>query len=233
MCGRFSQFSEVETIARAFGAVADDGPWPPAYNLAPGMTAGIAVADGPHRRLTRMRWGLVPAWAKDPAIGYRMINARSETVAEKPSFGRAFRHRRCLVPADGFFEWHGKKGQRQPWFIHAPDRQLLAIAGLWERWVPPGGDAPWYTFTIMTTAAVGSVAAIHHRMPVILRAGAHDRWLSGEPMGHEDLAFVLRRYLDADLARYPVSTAVNAARNNTAACIVPEGPHDAPPPSVM
>ena len=221
MCGRFSQFSDVETLAGGLLADTEIKARSPIYNLAPGMTAGVVVASGATRRYAEMRWGLVPSWAKDPAIGTRMINARVETVAQKPSFRQDLQHRRCLVPADGFFEWSGSKGHRQPWFVHAPSGQPLALAGLWERWQPADGGPAWQTFTLLTTAAAGSIAEIHDRMPVILNPGAHDPWLGDGALSPRRLTDLLNHHSDAALSRYRVSTVVNTVNNNTVACITP------------
>jgi len=228
MCGRFSQFSDVETIADRYDAHTDIVTLTPQYNLAPGMDAAIVVGGEIRRRLICMRWGLIPSWAKDSAIAYRLINARGETAAEKPSFRGALKHRRCLVPADGFFEWSGPKGRRQPWFFHAANGELLAFAGLWEQWQPPDGGSALQTFAILTTAAAGSIAEIHDRMPVIVGAAAHAAWLGAGPMTSGDLDDLIAAHHDAALSRYRVSTVVNTARNNTAACIAP-----APEPSEL
>ncbi|MFH1980697.1 MAG: SOS response-associated peptidase [Pseudomonadota bacterium] len=222
MCGRFSQFSDIETLAGRFHAVAEILARPPVYNLAPGMNAGVVVESGGKRRIAEMRWGLVPSWATDPRIGARMINARIETVAEKTSFRRALQQRRCLIPADGFFEWSGEKGHRQPWFVHGRSWQLLSFAGLWERWQPADGGPEWRTFTILTTAATGCIAEIHDRMPIILGQGGHDQWLGDVAMSPHLLADLISHHAEAALTRYRVSTVINTVRNNTIACIAPQ-----------
>jgi putative SOS response-associated peptidase YedK len=227
MCGRFSQFSDVEALAGAFTATVALARRPPMYNLAPGMHAAVVVPGALDRQLVDMRWGLLPPWAKDPALGYRLINARVETVAQKPSFRRAYQARRCLVPADGFFEWSGDKGHRQPWFIHAAAGGLLAFAGLWESWQPPEGGVPWRTFTIITTKAEGHMADIHHRMPVTLDLASRERWLGRAPLTDGQLAELVARCRATGLERFPVSAVVNAARNNTPACVA-RAPETAP-----
>jgi putative SOS response-associated peptidase YedK len=152
------------------------------FNIAPTQDAPVIRAgkDGA-RELAMLRWGLVPAWAKDIGVGTRMINARSEGVEAKPAFRAAIRTRRCLVPATGFFEWKGVPGRKQPFAITLPDRPLFAFAGLWESWTPREGQAV-ETFTIVTTDANEAVAAIHDRMPVILPVEAEDAWLAGAPV---------------------------------------------------
>ena len=159
-----------------------------------------------------MRWGLVPFWANDPRIGRRTINARAETVAEKPSFRAAFRARRCLVPADGFYEWTGPRGKRQPLNIHRADGQPLALAGLWE-----SHDEFGPTFTIITTAPNAYMSAIHTRMPVVLEPGDWDAWLAAEDEDPAWRTALLRPAADHVLTGYPVSPAVNSVANN--------GPH--------
>lgn len=221
MCGRFSQFSDIETLSSRFTADGDGLVRPPMYNIAPGMNAAVIAEEGPVRRISEMRWGLVPSWAKDPAIGYRLINARAETVAQKPSFRQAYNHRRCVIPADGFFEWSGDKGLRKPWFVHAGSREPLVFAGLWERWQPPDGGPAWRTFTILTTVAACGLAEIHDRMPVILDGAALAPWLKRGIFSPRRFADLVSRCNDVCLVRYPVSTLVNAAGNNRAECITP------------
>ena len=171
-----------------------------------------------------LRWGLIPSWAKEPSIGSRMINARSETVAEKPAFRRAFLRRRCLVPADGFFEWKkeegegAKKSPKTPHWIHPASEKPFAMAGLWEKWAPTDGE-PMYTFTILTTEAVPSIRGIHPRMPVILPPGAYEGWLDPDASS-EDLLSVLQPY-GGEMRAHPVSSLVNSPRNDFPECIKP------------
>ena len=173
-----------------------------------------------------LRWGLVPSWSKDAKIGYRLINARSETARSKPSFRAAFRSRRCLVPVDGYYEWTRRGSTRQAWFIRPEGGGLIALAGLWERWfmredtaVPRSlthlkpGD-PVETFTILTTPAEGEVASVHHRMPVILPPEAHDAWLEAKPVPLDDLP-------QAAMSIRPVSSRVNKPSNDDPLCIEP------------
>ncbi len=173
-----------------------------------------------------LRWGLVPHWARDAAIGNRMINARAETVAEKPAFRAAFRQRRCLIAADGIYEWRkAPDGAKQPYFIRRADDAPFAFAGLWERWRTPGdgthGGEPLETCAIITTEANQTLAPIHHRMPVILAADDHDAWLDPEPPSAAALTALLRPApADAVIAQ-PVGRHVNNARNDDPACIAP------------
>lgn len=176
MCGRFAFYTPAEAVTRLF-SVEPFEDLEPRYNIAPTQPAPVVrrTADG-GRKLSLLRWGLIPFWAKDPAIGNRMINARAETVSSKPAFRQPFRHRRCLVLADGFYEWQKTGEGKTPWFITHAAGEPFAMAGLWESW--NGSDeGPLETFTILTTAANERLAPIHHRMPVILDVDAAGVWL--------------------------------------------------------
>lgn len=176
MCSRYFLDADGNVIAYTFNVPVHDR-IRKRFNIAPTQLApAIRVGDSGEREVAMLRWGLVPAWAKEISIGNRMINARSETVAEKPSFRSAFKSRRCVVPATGFFEWKGEPGHKQPYAITAADQTLFAFAGLWERWQPKDGDAV-ETFTIITTEPNEAVAAVHDRMPVILPADSIQDWL--------------------------------------------------------
>ncbi|HRQ39068.1 MAG TPA: SOS response-associated peptidase [Chloroflexota bacterium] len=224
MCGRFALISSTEEVADALGVdhatIADIPPAVPRYNIAPTQPVLAAYLDGDgRRRLTFYQWGLIPSWSKDVTIGSRLINARSETVTEKPSFRNAFKRRRCLIPADGFYEWQKLNGGKQPIYIHGTDGRPLALAGLWEVWQEPEGTR-LQTCTILTTTPNELMASIHDRMPVILEPEDFSMWL--EPGAHPDEALhLLRPYPAAKMKAYPVSTAVNNPRNDTAACIQP------------
>ena len=177
MCGRFLLHTPVDTLQRAFG-FAERPNLRPRYNIAPTQTVPIVrQKDGGGRELALVRWGLIPSWAKEAGIGGRLINARAETVAEKPAFRGAFRKRRALVPADGFYEWRKREGDRpkQPLLVRRRDGQPFAFAGLWEHWRGPEGEVE--TCTILTTEANAALAPIHDRMPVILDPACYDRWL--------------------------------------------------------
>ena len=182
MCGRFAFYSPAEATAALFGATGSLD-LAPRYNIAP--TQDIAAVrnregDASGRELVALRWGLVPFWAKDPAIGNRMINARAETVAEKPAFRAAYRRRRCLVLADGFYEWHREGSVKIPWYISLASEEPLAFAGLWEHWSSKETEESLETATLITTQANNFLAQLHDRMPVILEADRAERWLAGD-----------------------------------------------------
>lgn len=209
MCGRFAFYSPSEAAAALFG-VTESIEVQPRYNIAPTQfVAAIRANDSSHRELVMLRWGLVPFWAKDPSIGNRMINARAETVAEKPSFRAAYRHRRCLVLADGFYEWRKQDGGKTPYFISAANGQPFAFAALWENWQSKESDESLQTTTLITTAANDFMIDIHHRMPVVLGPLAASKWLAGENG--------LLEQVSADrpeLRAWPVDRRVNNARND-------------------
>ncbi len=222
MCGRFTLRTPAYKLAEAFG-VEVRANLPARYNIAPSQdVAALRAGANNERELIMLRWGLVPGWAKDPAMGNRMINARAETVAEKPAFRTAFRQRRCLIPADGFFEWQKTPdGSKQPYLIGRPDGEPFTMAGLWEHWQPPGADQPLETCTIITTEANGTVAPIHHRMPVILAAEDRDAWLDPAPSSAESLTALLRPAPADELTAQTVDRHVNNARHDDPACIEP------------
>ena len=178
MCSRYFLDADGNIIAYTFRVAA-----PPEvrkrYNIAPTQLAPVIRVDDNERAIAMLRWGLVPSWAKELAVGTQMINARAETVAEKPAFRKALEKRRCIVPATGFYEWQGAPGQKQPYAITFPEAPVFGFAGLWERWRPEGGE-PVETFTIVTTDANETVGTIHDRMPVILSPEQADTWLSSD-----------------------------------------------------
>ena len=190
------------------------------FNVAPGQQiATVSVSgEGGRPKLSLRRWGLVPSWAKDPKIGNRLINARAETVAEKPSFRTALRCRRCLVPADGFYEWAGSKSLKQPYYIGLEGRALFAFAGLWERWVDPEGE-PLESCALLTTAASAQLHAVHHRMPVIVDPADYARWLDADVTEPELLAPAIERNLGGALEFYPITTYVNNVRHDDPRCL--------------
>lgn len=222
MCGRYSLTTPSEALADMFDAGPLDS-FPPRYNIAPTQHVPVVRLDPDSRREWAMlRWGLIPSWAKDPAIGNRMINARAETAAEKPSFRAAMRRRRCLVPTDGFYEWQKSGNQKQPMRIELADGKPFAFAGLWEHWQSPAGDAV-ETFTILTTEASADLSAIHHRMPVILAPEHYQVWLE---VGSGDVEIVLpllAPYQAERLVARPVSRHVNNPRNDDPRCLEPAG----------
>ena len=224
MCGRFTQRLSWRELHERLGLIGTPQNLRPRYNVAPGQTiAAVRLTDG-GRRLSMLRWGLIPPWAKEPNIGYKLINARSETAHQKPSFRAAFKARRCLIPADGFYEWKREGKAKQPYLIGMKDGGGFVFAGLWESWrVPEGlpltgslselasGDV-LETCTILTTEANAALAPIHPRMPVILPADAYDPWLGGE-------AVPLAPYPAEAMTAHPVSTLVNKPANDDARCV--------------
>ena len=180
MCGRFAFYSPAEATAALFGATGTLDV-DPRYNIAPTQSiAAIRNREDEGRELVTLRWGLVPFWAKDPAIGNRMINARSETVAEKPSFRAAYRHRRCLVLADGFYEWKREGDVKIPYFISLASGEPFAFAGLWESWTGKETGEVIQSATLITAAANEYLSQVHHRMPVVLQPETAERWLAGD-----------------------------------------------------
>ncbi len=221
MCGRFTLTSPADVVAELFELI-DQPAITPRYNIAPTQPIAVVVAglgDRP-RRCELMHWGLIPSWAKDPGIGSRMINARAETVAQKPSFRSAFRKRRCLVVADGFYEWQKLPGGKQPHYIQLTEAKPFAFAGLWERWPGKGGDAI-DSCTIITTEPNELMATLHNRMPVILSADDYAQWLDPTCDDRDSIQSLLRPYAANQMTAHPVSTHVNSPRHEDAACVEP------------
>ena len=253
MCGRYAAAKDPAALVEEFDVVAaPEEALQPDYNVAPTKKVYLVVdkqgESGPHRALVVGRWGLVPSWAKDPSIGSRMINARAETVAEKPAFRRAFAKRRCLVPADGYYEWYlptspdaptGRSGKplKQPFFIHPADGSSLAMAGLYEWWRDPtradDDPAAWrLTCTVITTEASDAVGRIHDRMPMTIPRGDWATWLD-PAHGPDDAARLLVPAAHAELDAYPVSTLVNSVRNNGPELIAPLPAEDVVPEALF
>ena len=207
MCGRYSQYSPIEKLRDAFG-VTERFNFPPCYNVAPTQYVPVVRFSKSKGRseLTLMRWGLVPFWAKDIEIGNKLINARAETLAEKPSFRGALKYRRCIIPADGFYEWQKQESGKQPFNIRRRDHEPLGFAGLWEEW----GEDRLHSFTIITTAANQDVKPLHDRMPVILDKADYAAWLEGGETA------LLKPCPASLLEAYPVSKRVNSPANNDA-----------------
>lgn len=218
MCGRFAFYSPTEATAALFGATAPTDV-EPRYNIAPTQYIAAVRGDGEDaREIAMLRWGLVPFWAKDPSIGNRMINARAETVAEKPSFRAAYKKRRCLILADGFYEWQKVGDRKTPYFISLADGSPFAFAGLWENWNSKETDESLQTAAIITTAANEFMSALHSRMPVVMLPAHAGRWLDG------DMDLLGEVIDDAPAMRaWPVDRRVNNARNEGADLIEPAG----------
>ena len=224
MCGRFVGFRKMEELERYFPIDKDetDSAGVANYNIAPTQEV-LAVAQlNELKILGKYHWGLVPFWAKDKTIGYKMINARVETVATKPSFKGAFKKRRCLILADGFYEWKGKKGDKQPMFITLPDKSPFAFAGLWENWHDKQNSNEVYrSCTIITREAVGAIKALHHRMPVILHPEVYNPWLNPHNQDQNALGELLQTKALTELVFHPVAKQVNSIRNNAPSNIKP------------
>lgn len=221
MCGRFTLTIDQEAVSAAYGVERLLFEHRPRYNIAPTQDVAVLLEGEAGRRVEAFRWGLVPGWAEDPGIGNRMINARSETVGEKPAFRSAWRRRqRCLVLADGFYEWQrpsGGRGAKVPHWIHMADRRPFGFAGLWERW--EGGAEPLHTCTILTTSPNPVVAPIHDRMPVALGdPDQWNRWIDGEVLADE-VQDLLAPFPPQEMNAHPVSTYVNSPRNEGPECI--------------
>ncbi len=222
MCGRFVSASPPDELAKYFGALEPDGGLEPNFNVAPTNEVYVVRANDENRQISRLRWGLVPFWAKDLKIGSKMINARAETVAEKPAFRTSYRRRRCVIPADGFYEWAKVDGQKakQPFFIHRHDGEPIVFAGLWERWRPRLEDGktideeaePVETCTILTTTPNKTMEAIHNRMPVLLAPSVWDDWLAPDS-DPDHISSLMVPAPDDLLDLYPISTAVNNVKN--------------------
>ena len=210
MCGRFTLYHAPDEVAARFEA-SDTLEAEARYNIAPTQNVAVVTQNGT-RHLDNYHWGLIPSWAKDPAIGSKMINARAETLAEKPSFRTALTRRRCLIPADGFYEWQapaeGAKGGKTPTYLHRKDSGLFAFAGLWDEWHAPDGS-PLRSCTIITTTPNSVAAAIHNRMPVILRPEYEAFWLDTKITDSRDLLSLLVPYPSEEMESYPVSRRVN------------------------
>jgi len=225
MCGRFVSSNTPDRIASYFGATFDTEPLSDNFNVAPTNDIYAVVADATAQPVVRaFHWGLVPSWAKDVKIGSRMINARAETLAEKPAFKPLLKSRRVIVAMDGFYEWKTVVGQKtkQPFFIHRYDGEPLAVAGLWTAWRDKnaGPGAPWlHSCTIITTAANAFMAPVHDRMPVLLLPSAWHEWLDPDQHDIETLGRLLVPAPDDLLEMHPVSTAVNHVRNKGAELI--------------
>lgn len=221
MCGRYAFFSPAEAVRRAF-AVEHVPPLEARYNIAPTQPVPVVRELEPGMRsVSLLHWGLIPAWAKDRSIGNRMINARAETLDERPAYRRAFRKRRCLVAADGWYEWQATAGVKQPWFIRARDGAPVGFAGLWESWRDPESGDPFESCTIVTTDALGPIAQIHRRMPAVLQPQAYAAWLNPSGEDLEALSALLGPCDPALLEAWPVGREVNDPGHQGPALVEP------------
>lgn len=220
MCGRYTLRTRLNQLLQLFEARSEID-WEPRYNIAPTqqIAAIRSAVDSPTRELVSLRWGLVPSWANDLKMGASLINARAETVAEKPSFRTAFKRRRCLILADGFYEWPTDSQTKQPYFIHMRDDRPFVFAGLWEKWSK--GASPVETATIITTSPNELVSQFHDRMPVILSPESATLWLDHEIEDATQLLPLLAPYADDDLEAYLVSTLVNSPLHETPQSVEP------------
>jgi putative SOS response-associated peptidase YedK len=222
MCGRFVGFRNLEQLRNFFPIDTAMSEVTANYNIAPAQQVLAIVCRDGRNRLEKFHWGLVPFWAKDTSMGNRLINARAETVATKPSFRNAFKKRRCLIIADGFYEWKGTAGQKQPMFISLPEKKPMAFAGLWETWSRHDQPNDLYrSCTIITVEACEALREIHHRMPAILKPELYGLWLDPQNQDVGRLKDILQKGLIKDLVSYTVSKQVNSTRNNDPSCIEP------------
>jgi putative SOS response-associated peptidase YedK len=221
MCGRFTLTVDPAEIADTFGSFTFPTQFAPRYNIAPTQPV-LAIPNDAKNKADFFIWGLIPSWAKDPSIGNKLINARGETVAEKPSFRGSFKYKRCLILTDGFYEWKTQPGAKTktPYFIHMKNRQPFAFAGLWDEWQSPEGSAV-RTCTIITTEPNELMSTLHNRMPVILDPKDYDLWLDTAPQTPDKLIHLIKPFPADGMSAHPVSTLVNKPGNDRPECVVP------------
>jgi len=219
MCGRFVITSPPAAIRQVFG-YAEQPNFPPRYNIAPTQPVPVVILDRSARHFRLMRWGLIPAWVKDPRKFTLVINARREGVQDKPAFKNAIRRRRCLIPADGYYEWHVSQGRKRPYFIYRHDRKPLGLAGLAETWVGPNGEEV-DTVAIVTAPASPDLAVLHHRVPVTIAEDAFERWLDCSSDSAEGVMALLTGPEEGEFAWHEISTRVNSADNDDAQLVLP------------
>ena len=221
MCGRFTLTVDPAEIADTFGSFTFPIQFAPRYNIAPSQPV-LAIPNDAKNKADFFIWGLIPSWAKDPSISNKLINARGETIAEKPSFRGGFKYKRCLILTDGFYEWKTQPGQKTktPYFIHMKDRQPFAFAGLWDEWQSPEGSSI-RTCTIITTEPNELMSSLHNRMPVILDPKDYDQWLDAAPQTPDKLIHLIKPFPADAMSAHPVSTLVNMPGNDRPECVVP------------
>ena len=212
MCGRYALYGPVSRLREAFDATPEGFEFEPRWNAAPMQWLPVVrQRPGGARILHLLRWGLVPSWSKDESIATKTINARGESVADKPSFRAAFRRRRCIVPINGFYEWQTVAGGKQPFYIHPVGEEFFGLAGLWERWMRPAEGEELDTFTLITTTANAAIRPLHDRMPVILAPADYAAWLSADT-APDQVQALIQPCPEGLLAAHPVSTAVGNVR---------------------
>jgi putative SOS response-associated peptidase YedK len=219
MCGRFVMVSDLSVIKDAFDVVEFSGNLKPSYNIAPGSSV-VAVIHETKKRLIPLKWGLIPSWAKDPSIGNRLINARAETVAEKPSFRSAFKRRRCLIVANGYYEWKKTGKGKAPFYIHLKSDRPFGFAGLYDTWTSPESNMT-DTCAIITTGPNELVRPVHNRMPAIVPKDQESLWLDPAVVDERQILPILKPFVNEDMEAYEVSTLVNFPGNNSPECLRP------------
>src|SRR5690625_355454 len=219
LCGRFTLLADELKIKSRFQLEMDIEDYYPSYNIAPGQQVLAIIYDGEKRRAGYIKWGLVPFWAKNPKIGNKMINARSETVHEKPSFKNLLLGKRCLIIADSFYEWKQTSDGKVPQRIQMVDRELFAFAGLWDKW--QNGNETLFTCTMLTKDANSFMKDIHHRMPIILPEDEEKTWLENSITNRQEVHTYIQSMSSESMRAYPVSTYVNFVKNNDETCIKP------------
>lgn len=216
MCGRYTNNAELEDIEKEFRVNLTESESKPSYNVAPAQEIDAVLSQDSKTILTELKWGLVPSWAKDPGIGNRMINARGETLGEKPSFREAFKKRRCIIPATGFYEWKKGKDGKQPYYFFLPDKPIFGFAGLYEEWTDKETGELLETCTIITTEANDVLKPVHDRMPVILSSENYSLWLDEKINDTDRLQKLIAPYSPKEMKAYPVSKSVNIPDVNSA-----------------
>ena len=221
MCGRFTLTVDPAELKDVFGDFIFPIQFAPRFNIAPSQPL-LAIPNDGKNKADFFLWGLIPSWAKDPGIAHKLINARGETIAEKPSFRGSFKYKRCLILADGFYEWKIQEGAKTktPYYIHMKDHQPFAFAGLWDEWNSPNGDM-LRTCTIITTEPNELMSTLHNRMPVILDKTNYAAWLDAAPQAPESLLPLIQPFPADRMSAYPVSTLVNSPGNDRAECVIP------------
>ncbi|WP_018130190.1 SOS response-associated peptidase [Effusibacillus pohliae] len=218
MCGRYTLTAEIDQVMTRFGVSTITADYQPRYNIAPGQLIMAVIADSGKRRIGQLKWGLVPFWAKDEKLAFKMINARAETVHEKPAYKHAFQRKRCIIPADGFYEWKATPAGKQPMRITLRSGEIFGMAGLFDTWEAPDGRKV-HTCTILTTKPNELMAEIHDRMPVILRPEDEEIWLNRDAYDQDLLLSLCQPFPAEEMRAYPVSQMVGNVRIDSSKCI--------------